>query len=185
MVTGSDDNTVRVWNFKKTQVEVLRNHSNFVTSIKCSPDEQYIISAARDESIVIVNAITLETHFVIDDLGDIINDISSLGDTFYCAAVGCSVVVLHNNELFCTFEGHTRDVLSVDISYDEKFCVSGSEDGTLRLWSIEEKACVAIMKAARDILNTVEFSRDGLHVLYTSGGKVHQWFLPFRQGEQS
>jgi len=83
-----------------------------------------------------------------------------------------------NEELICTFEEHTRDVLCVDMSLDEKLISSGSEDRTLRLWSIEERACVAIMKAATDAVTTVKFSPDRLHVLYTSGGKVYQWFLP-------
>ena len=38
-----------------------------------------------------------------------------------------------------SLKGHTKCIMSVAVTSDSKYIVSGSEDKTVRIWSIEEK----------------------------------------------
>ena len=43
----------------------------------------------------------------------------------------------------CTLAGHSHDVLSVRFSPDSKRVVSGSIDGTVKIWDAETRAQVS------------------------------------------
>jgi WD40 repeat protein len=52
--------------------------------------------------------------------------------------------------LLRTFEGHSGHVFSVALLPDRKRLISGSEDGTIRIWNVESGAVLATLLAARD-----------------------------------
>eukprot|EP00592_Proboscia_alata_P019608 CAMPEP_0194421738 /NCGR_PEP_ID=MMETSP0176-20130528/20994_1 /TAXON_ID=216777 /ORGANISM="Proboscia alata, Strain PI-D3" /LENGTH=233 /DNA_ID=CAMNT_0039230051 /DNA_START=477 /DNA_END=1175 /DNA_ORIENTATION=+ len=53
---------------------------------------------------------------------------------------------VNSGELVRSFEGHSRDVLSVCITSDCKWMISGSKDKTIRKWNIETGECVNELK---------------------------------------
>jgi WD40 repeat protein len=55
IVSGSDDNTIKIWNRRGKEIKTLRGHNNRVTSVKISNDTKYIISASDDKSIKLWN----------------------------------------------------------------------------------------------------------------------------------
>jgi WD40 repeat protein len=67
-----------------------------------------------------------------------------------------------------TFEGHTNHVLAVAFSPDGRHALSGSWDGTFKLWDLSTGACLRTFTGHKDSVNSVAFSPDGRHVL--SGG---------------
>ena len=47
IISGSDDNTIRIWNLlKKRQETVLEGHTSYVNSIAITSDNKYIISGS-------------------------------------------------------------------------------------------------------------------------------------------
>jgi WD40 repeat protein/serine/threonine protein kinase len=69
------------------------------------------------------------------------------------------------------FAGHTKAVYGVAFSPDGKYIVSGSGDGTLRLWDVKEGKVTDSFRGHTDAVYSVAFSPDGRYFL--SGSKDH------------
>ena len=56
IVSGGEDNTVRIWNLKdRTQEAVLEGHSDSVISLAITSDSKYIVSCGNDKTVRIWN----------------------------------------------------------------------------------------------------------------------------------
>jgi len=76
------------------------------------------------------------------------------------------------------FEDHKRRVNGVAISFDGKRAISGSFDGMLRYWNLENKSLIRIVSGHNGAINGVALSPDGKRAL--SGGAdrdVRLWDL--------
>ncbi len=72
-----------------------------------------------------------------------------------------------------TLEGHEDDVNAVAFSPDGRRIVSGSRDGTLRLWDAETGEAIGHpMEGHNDAVETVAFSRDGQRIVSGSHDKT-------------
>ncbi len=61
-------------------------------------------------------------------------------------------------------QGHKDNILSVAFSPDGKHLASGSNDQTVKLWSIESKTEINTLKGHTDYVSSVAFSRDGKYL---------------------
>jgi WD40 repeat protein len=74
------------------------------------------------------------------------------------------------------FEGHLKDVLSVALSPDSRRALSGSADGTMRIWDVETGRLLHFSPAHGSWVTSVAFSPRGAYAM--SGGldgKVRVW----------
>ena len=71
-----------------------------------------------------------------------------------------------------TFEGHTKDVCSVSLSADGRRVVSGSWDGSLRLWGVDSGRCLQTFAGHTDAVRAVSLAPDGRRVLSGSWDKT-------------
>jgi serine/threonine protein kinase len=67
--------------------------------------------------------------------------------------------------MFRRFSGHTDLVLSVAFSPDGRRALSGSADGTVRLWNVENGQQLRCFTGHRDFVLSVAFSPDGLRAV--------------------
>src|SRR2546427_13260271 len=63
--------------------------------------------------------------------------------------------------LFRSLHGHTAGVRGLAFTPDSRSLLSGSEDGTLRVWDVESGQCVHIMQGYAVSLYDVAWSPDG------------------------
>ncbi len=70
------------------------------------------------------------------------------------------------------FKGHEDSVLSVALSSDGKYLVSGSADRTVKLWSVENQSLVHTFKDHQSAVNSVAFSPDGNYLVSGSDDKT-------------
>src|SRR5262249_13118696 len=87
-------------------------------------------------------------------------------------------------------QGHTNTVTSVAYSPDSKTLASGSKDGTLRLWNVQEAKESATLKGNlrakfKDYseVKSVAFSHDGRVLACGGGGEVELWDVAARKQE--
>jgi WD40 repeat protein len=64
-----------------------------------------------------------------------------------------------------TLKGHSAAVFAVAFSPDGKTVVSGSGDGTLRVWDIASGVSLHTLKGHSDVVYAVAFSPDGKTVV--------------------
>src|SRR6202044_3153049 len=63
VVSGSDDNTVRIWNTTTDEVEAeLKGHTDSVTSVAFAQDGTRVVSGSDDNTVRIWNATTGEVE---------------------------------------------------------------------------------------------------------------------------
>jgi len=53
-VSGSGDNTIKIWDFEKgEEIKTLEGHNNSVVSVFVTPDKKHIVSGSHDKTIKI------------------------------------------------------------------------------------------------------------------------------------
>lgn len=79
---------------------------------------------------------------------------------------------------FCTYSGHTSDLL--DVSWSKNyFILSSSMDKTVRLWHISRKECLCCFQHIDFVTAIVFHPRDDRYFLSGSlDGKLRLWNIP-------
>jgi WD40 repeat protein len=78
--------------------------------------------------------------------------------------------------------GHTRAVAAVAFSPDGRFLISGSRDGTVRIWNVEQRQCMDTFSPHPELVTGLAISPDGR--LLATGGSDHVirlWEFPTRR----
>ena len=68
--------------------------------------------------------------------------------------------------------GHSFMIVSIDISSDGKYAVSGSEDKTIKLWNFDTGNVLKTFSGHKDRVNSVSFSSDGQKIVSGSNDKT-------------
>ncbi|KIK58272.1 hypothetical protein GYMLUDRAFT_140737, partial [Collybiopsis luxurians FD-317 M1] len=171
VVSGGDDNMVRIWNAKTGASigEPLQGHSDQVWSVAFSPDGKRIVSGSSDKTVRIWNA---ETGAPIGDpLQGHTHSVRSVafspdGKRIVSSSSDETTVRIWNAEtgapIGVPLQGHTRSVWSVAFSPDGQKIVSGSLDETVRIWNAETGAPIGYpLQGHTDPVSSVAFSPDG------------------------
>jgi WD40 repeat protein len=98
--------------------------------------------------------------------------------------MGKNLVVynLENGGLFA-LTGHNEKVTAVAITFDGKHAVSGSKDGTLKIWSLETKQELSTEKRHTSLVNSITITPDGKKAISGSkDGTLKIWSLENLKG---
>ncbi|MFX0016040.1 MAG: hypothetical protein ACFFB2_13330 [Promethearchaeota archaeon] len=145
LASGSEDNTIRLWNLTSGDQQTLGNHEKRVTSIVFAPNSSLLASASWDSNIILWNLTTRSDEFMITDPTGNINSLAFSSDGTMLASGGATsggapeiriwnvTNGLELGSLEMT-EGHSSPVTCLAFSSDNRFLVSGSEDGSLIIW---------------------------------------------------
>ncbi|PVH69315.1 HET-D [Cadophora sp. DSE1049] len=182
VVSGSDDQTVRLWDAATGALQqTLEGHASRVMSVAFSPDGKQgvrsvafspdgkqVVSGSTDETVRLWDTATGALQQTLKGHSDWVRSVAFSPD-------GRQVVSGSDDEtvrlwdaatgaLQQTLEGHIDAVLSVAFSPDGKQVVSGSVDETVRLWDAATGALKQTLKGHSDSVTSVAFSPDGKHI---------------------
>jgi WD40 repeat protein len=158
-----------------------RAHKDRVYGLAISPDGKLLTSRARDFSgldstkklwSLPDGALmkTLKEKFTSDAIGS--------DGKLKVSVIYKTIELLRNGELK-TLEGHKASVYSVAIHPDGKLLASGSQDKTVKLWSLPDGALMKTLEGHEGAVRSVAFSPDGKLLASGSGdGTVKLWSLP-------
>lgn len=155
LVTGSADKSIKFWQFKVIQEEVLGTGrkapkltllhmrtlkvADDVLSVRFSPDGKLLAVGSLDNTVKI---------FFVDTL-----------------------------RLYLTLYGHKLPVLSIDISYDNKLIATSSADKNVRIWGLDFGDCHKAFFAHQDSILAVGF------VPNNDEGRGHYFFSASKDGK--
>jgi WD40 repeat protein len=74
-----------------------------------------------------------------------------------------------SDDLIATFHGHTKNVLSVDISQDGRTIASSSDDGTIRYWDAYTSECLHLMEGHKGAVYSVAFNNPVANRIVSGG----------------
>ncbi|NET06825.1 MAG: hypothetical protein F6K16_19415 [Symploca sp. SIO2B6] len=147
VVSGSADNTVKLWSINGKNLKTFRGHTDKITQVSFSPDGKITASASADNTVKLWNSEGKETKEIATFTGHkkTITSISFSPDGKMLASGSEDDTVKlwsldsKEDEPIITFEGHEGSVTSVSFSPDGKMIASGSEDKTVKLWNLDGK----------------------------------------------
>jgi uncharacterized delta-60 repeat protein len=166
IVSGSGDNTVRVWESATGKEIAYMIHGSWVNSVAFSPDGKYVVSGSADHTLSVWDAttgkgISLMTH------DNYVESVAFSPDGKYVVSgsLDNSLRVWEANtgkEIVRMI--HDNAVNSVTFSPDGKYVVSASWDKTARVWDATTGKEIARMTHNDDVW-AVAFSPDGKYIV--------------------
>lgn len=183
VITGSWDNTIRVWNAQTSELEqTLVGHESLVNSIAISDDGTTLVSASDDTTLKVWNLQTGELIQTLKGHNDVVNSVALApdGKTAISASDDETIRIwnLETGKSELTLTGHEDWINSVVVSNDGKTIVSGSSDETVRVWDLQSGTLECTLEGHQDVVNTVAISPDGQTIVSGSDDetvKVWNW----------
>ena len=143
VASGSDDNTVRVWEVQTGQCQhTLEGHSSSVLSVAFSPDGSRVASGSDDNTVRVWDVKTGQCQHTLGHSSWIRSVVFSPDGSRVASGSGDNTVRVwdvQTGRCQHTLEGHSRSVSSVVFSPDGSRVASGSDDNTVRVWDITNR----------------------------------------------
>ncbi|KAF9128507.1 Coatomer subunit beta' [Mortierella sp. 14UC] len=143
VLTGSDDMTIRLWDWEKNWkcLQTFEGHTYFVMCITINPkDTNTFASACVDGTVKVWSLGSSVANFTLDGHEKGVNwvDYYYGGEKPYMITAGDDSLVkvwdYQNKTCVQTLEGHTQNVTFAVFHPDLPIIISGSEDGSVKIW---------------------------------------------------
>ena len=176
VLTGSDDNTVRLWDAGGAELSRFVGHRDLVWSVAFSTDGARVLTGSRDKTARLWDAASgavlkrftghegevRKVAFALDG-ARVLTGSDDKTARLWDAASGAELR---------RFEGHGGCVNGVAFSPDGARVLTGSYDATARLWNAASGAELKRFQGHRSCLKSVAFSPDGSRVITGSDDKT-------------
>ena len=174
IVSGSLDNTVRIWNAQSgTCIHTLTGHTSGIHSVSWSHDSSMIASGSDDKTIKIWSATTDNSIHTLTGHTGKVYSVSWLPDDKHIASCSSdnTIKIWDASTGICirTLVGHTSYDYSVSWSPDNRYIASNSWLNTIKVWDITTGTCIHTLKDNTHWIYSVSWSPDGKHI--ASGSK--------------
>ncbi|CAM6106108.1 unnamed protein product [Calypogeia fissa] len=185
LVSGSSDNTLRVWDVEDGQcLQVFGNgdissndgHTSRIWDVTSSTSGDVVVSASGDSTIKVWNVRgTTKSACLMTLLGHE-GDVYSAKyhqSSNYVVTGGYDKTVrlwdVRTGSLLRTFSGHKSSVSRVIFNPLGNLVISGSKDSTIKFWDLVSGVCVKTYSSHLGEVTSVEMNKDGSLLL--SGSK--------------
>jgi len=181
LVSCATDNTVRVWDIN-TRKEIHQINMEKTKYAVFGPNSKRLIIATGNKNIKIWNLDTDKEMMSFDTNTDIINYILYEPSLEYIIFADSNIIRILNAGTAViekTFTGHTKNIISMAISPDKRFLVSGSEDSIIRCWDLTGDDSFYFDTEYEDTNIHVGFTQDGKYI--TSHSRQGTTFWDFTE----
>ncbi|KAF9260701.1 coatomer protein [Marasmius fiardii PR-910] len=173
VLTGSDDMTIKAWDWDKgwKNIQTYEGHTHYIMNLAFNPkDSNTFASACLDRTVKMWSLGSPNANFTMDAHEKGVNyvDFYPGADRPYVVTTGDDKTVkvwdYHSKSCVQTMEGHTNNVSFAVFHPNLPIVISGSEDGTVKIWNsstyrientlsyaLERSWCVALRKDANEV----------------------------------
>ncbi len=182
ILTGSTDNTAKLWNIHGHEIQTFSGHSSGVNSVAFSPDGKQVLTGSRDSTAILweLNGKAIQTFAGHKGL---IESVAFSPDGKQVLTGGRdnkTKLWSLDGQVIQTFHGQTKDVNSVAFSPDGKQILTSSKDSTAMLWSLDG-TILQTFSGHKGKVKSAVFSPDGKQILTSSDDKTSKlWSLDGR-----
>ncbi|CAF3339585.1 unnamed protein product [Rotaria socialis] len=162
IVSGSDDNTLKIWSIASGKCEqTLIGHNGGVWCSEMTDD--LIVSGSTDRTIRVWNINTGVCQHVLYGHTSTVRCLALHGDIVVSGSRDATVRVwnIRTGGRLHMLSGHTAAVRCV--CYNGKYVVSGAYDHTIRVWLPDQERCVHTLEGHTNRVYSLVF--DGKHIV--------------------
>lgn len=167
-ITGSQDNSVKLWNLSNGKCEATSTHEAPVCSVAIVANEKKAISASVDGTVKVWEIPSMN-ELASWTAGGGLTQIAALEDgrRILSSSKDNTLRLWDTDSGKCLriFEGHTSEPECIAVSMSEKRAVSGSSDTTLRYWNLETGECLAVMQGHSALVMSVDITPDDKYAI--------------------
>lgn len=192
LVTGSKDNSARLWDSSTQRcIGLGMGHMGAVSAVAFSKKRfNFFVSGSSDRTIKVWNLegllddikepLTLKAKAVVSAHDKDINSLAvAPDDSLLCSGsqdrTAC-IWELPNLVLKVTLKGHKRGVWSVEFSPVDKCVITASGDKTLKIWAISDGSCLKTFEGhTSSVLRASYLTRGTQFVSCGADGLVKLW----------
>jgi len=170
IVSGSDDNTIKIWDFENGEViRTLRGHNSVVQIVFVTPDRRYILSGSLDKTIKIWDFEKGEEIRTLKGHNNLVVSVFVTPDKKHIVSGSFDTTIkiwdFEKGEEIRTLKGHNGSVRSVFVTPDKKHIVSGSIDTTIKIWDFEKGEEIRTLKGHNGYVFSVFVTPDKKHIV--------------------
>ena len=171
IVTGSWDNSAKIWNAKTGRVirKLEGGHTSFVNTAVFSPDGRFVLTASDDGTAKLWNIETGEVTKSLEGHKDRVRSatFSPKGDFIVTTSSDATARLwkADSGDFIREYKGHEYAVLCAEFSKDGRLLVTGSEDRTSRVWNVETAESLLELSGHTASVTSVGFSPDMARII--------------------
>jgi WD40 repeat protein len=170
ILTGSDDQTARVWNARTGTPQLeLKGHTGVVRGVAFSPDGTRIVTGSDDQTARVWDAQSGEPLLNLTGaLGSVQSVAFSPDGTRLATNTGDQTAKVWDAQTgmpLLVLKGHAAPVHSMAFSPDGTRIVTGSSDTTARVWDARTGTPLLDLKGHTSTVQSVAFSPDGTRIV--------------------
>ncbi|MCL4206672.1 MAG: protein kinase [Pirellulaceae bacterium] len=195
LLTGSYDNTARLWDLASGESRVFRGHDWWVWSATFSPDEQRILTASQDGSALVWSVETGKPQTPFLEHGGPVYGGEFAPDGRSVATAGYDGrILLWDPDRLRPFDfavlttdqvnpappyeallGHTAAVRTVHFDREGRLLVSSANDNTVRVWDVADRSPLKTLRGHGGRVPACALAPDDMFIL--SGSHDHRAML--------
>lgn len=150
IVTGSYDNTIRIWNVNYDKVDIIIEAKSRILCL-LEIEKNSILCGTSDNLIKLYNINSLNYEFIYSFIGHTlwVNSLVKINNNFFASASNDTKIKIWdycNKKSVTTLEGHEDCILSLILLKKNNYLCSGAADLNIRIWDWERKLCLYILK---------------------------------------
>ena len=165
LASGSDDNTIKLWNHQGECLKTLQGHTDWVYSVAFNPKLNSLASGSRDRTVKIWDCRTGECLHTLTAHEDRVKSVTfnSSGNILASASDDKTIKIWDINNQTClgTLTEHQDKLDCVVFSPDGNIIASSGCDKTIKLWDVNSRESLHTLPAHTRRIRMVVFSPDG------------------------